>query len=774
MQLPLTALLAAVLSSAVSLAGGVSDPELARLGLVPRPKLLALHAEADIRGPIHLSGDRTPATEWLSEALRDRFGWEVTRAPGGGSTVRLLRRPLGQGPEAYRLEVSSEGVTVIAADDAGFFRGVGRLLMLLHGCVPDARTGAVRVPALRISDWPDMPLRGMHLTMAFWPDDPTIREVVEVMARLGFNMVGYEVGGCFEYRSHPEVQVKPIRTVEQVRDLVAFAKARGLTPIPCINAIEHTDRAPQLFIVPDDDWQRRVMDLTHPDFYPHFFDLLDELVAAFDHPPYVHVGTDECLEALAKLSGMKGIPPEDLYAEFINRVTAHLTAQGVRPVVWSDMLLGQDETPGDGLATDEVPTHRARKAIGRDVIVDFWSYDVRPYTGLDILVAEGFTTWASPWRRPVAVPRLCWKAKRLGVHCVFGTTWMHPVHVADGLVMTAEYAWNAADEGRFVESHPQTAANDLFCARPAWPVGEAQPVVIGGGHAPPAEVSGALQAAGLPLRDSVTLRGVPFDLTKPASFAAGTVTRITTPAQILAAAAEGTRLFVHVGDGLVYPVDGVNQFRAQGQTIVYVAEEGRTSTGQNIWGREWTVEGGKVTRIATGTEVGGDSPIPPGGFVISAHAAGPPCGYVFLSENLREGGFVELLSFAPPAEPVQAAADLPDAAAAALLVTCWFPMEEDLAEVAIETKDGTRYPLALRGSESVPALRLPRWHYPPDQGNGWRVWTAWSDYAADRPGTLLAYEWHRPDGAAPASRLHLTVTPAGQMAGLTVLAASAW
>lgn len=769
-------LLAFVVSCAAALSSeDISDKECARFGLVPRPKSVNVLGRATIRPPVLLLGDGGPAARWLADRLEAELRLSV--APSGeGYPIRFLRRRLEHGAEAYRLEITSRGATMIAAGDAGFFRAVGRFLAISESPAVSFEAGSLSCPALRISDWPDIPIRGMHLQMAFSPDDSTIGATVEAMARLGFNMAGYELGGCFEYRSHPECRFNPVRTQEQVRTLVAFAKARGITPIPCINAVDHTDRAPQVFIIPDADWKRRVMDLTNPAFYPTFFDLVDELVETFEQPPYIHIGTDECADALAKLSKLKGIPADRLYAEFVNRVSRHLKDRGVRTVIWSDMLLRPDEAPGEPAnASDDVPTDKTRDMLDKDIIVDYWCYSPRPYRGLEILRDSGFTTWASPWRDRNGVPRLCLKADQLDLDTVFGTTWSNPVHVADGLVLTAEYAWNAPSDGDIARYDPQAVANDLLCRRPLLQSGPTEAVNFSNGATLPEKMKSAFRNAGLPLGRSARFRGIEFDLTKPVSFAAGEVKHLRTHADIERAAAGGKKILVSIGDGLVFPVDGVNQPRNWGQTIVYITTEKDKSTGTNRWGREWIVERGTVVRIADGGKVGGNSPIPPDGYVISAHAVGPPSGYAFLSEHLAEGAPVELVTFSPPDKPVESTANVHNARVLAILMTSYWSVQgpDELAQLVVETTAGRRYPLSLQGSAAVPAFRQVRWHYPPERENGWRLWQAWSNYDADKPAGVLAYEWHAPTGER-ASRLHLTVTPAGQMAGFAVLAASAW
>ncbi len=773
--------LVSVFALAAAAAAGTGQPSqagLARMGLVPRPKYVRLAGQAALGQDFHIAApqDFAPA-QWLSQVLERTFGWRASAE--GATAVRYVRRPLEHGAEAYRLEVADDRVTIVYSELAGAFRATGTLIRLLTSYAAQFDGQRLALPGVRVSDWPDVPLRGVHLQMAFSVNERLARDTIEAMARLGYNMVGIEIGGRFEYRSHPECAVKPFWTREQIRGLVALAKARGMTPIPCINAINHTERSPHVFVIDHKAWNHRVMDLANPRFYDVFFDLLDELVEAFERPPYVHIGTDECHAALRELVKRRGGSADRYYAEFVNRVAEHLRRRSVRTVIWHDMLLRRGEYPGEPAnAFDDVPTDRALDTLDRRVLVDYWCYNPAPYKGLELLRERGFEVWVSPWYNRQGVAKLCWAGYRSGASAVLGTTWSDASRVAQGIVLTADHAWNASREGDWDEYEPWALANRLYCGRPTWTGGaSARAVALSGGQALPQGVRSALAAAGVPLGRQAVLSGVRFDFSAPVCLQAGRFEKLAGPAEILDAAQRGEKTYVMTPRGLYWPVDGVNKPRGRAQTIVYVRAPGWTSTKTNRWGREWVVSGGRVIEIRVGGEVGGDSPIPEDGYVISAHGWQPPSGYAFLIENLHEGDPVSLVVARLAGGPQALAADLPPCRAVAVVMNAMTMLptlaNAPLATLAVVGRSGKRYAVKCNSSLELPGLSQPRWLYSPGRGEGWRVWPAWSSCDRREPLTLVAYEWQAPEGEA-ARRLEITATPMGLLHGVAVLAASAW
>ena len=771
-------MLVALVAVLASHSAGVSQGQLASMGLVPRPKHVQLRGSATI-GPGFRIVSSLPSpspADWLAQVLQDTFGWSPSNS---GTRIRYVRRQLENGPEAYRLEVSPGEVTIVYTAPPGAFRATATLIRILTSYAAVFDGQRLTVPAVRISDWPDMALRGVHLQMAFSVNERLARDTIEAMARLGYNAVGIEVGGRFEYRSHPECAVKPYWTREQIRGLVALAKSRGMTPIPCINSIDHTERSPHVFVIDHPSWQRRVMDLTNPRFYQVFFDLLDELIDAFDHPPYLHLGADECHYAMRELVKQRGGSADAYFAQFVNRTTEHLKKRGVRVVIWHDMLLRRGEYPGEPAnAFDDVPTDRALSALTDQVIIDFWCYHPAPFAGLKLFRQRGFDVWVSPWHHRRGVAELCQAGYRLGASGVLGTTWTDASRAADGIVLTADHSWNASLENDLSHYDAWAVANRLYCGRSQWTSGAAaRPIKLSGGQALPEETQTSLKQAGAPIGRQALLSGVRFDFSMPLALRGGRFRELSTPQEILDAAAKGQKIFVLTPAGLHWPVDGVNRGRGRAETIVYVRTDQWQSTKTNQWGREWVVSGGRVAEVRDGGKVGGNAPIPHDGYVISAHGWHAPSGYAFLTRYLHTGDRVRLVVAELPSGPQSISASIDDARAVAIVMNAIVghpPFgEELLATVAVETSSGKRYAFECRSSLDLPAISQPRWLYAPLRGAGWRLWPAWSANSYDTPMTLMAYEWHAPAGEV-VKRIEITATPIGRLYGVAVLAASAW
>ncbi|MBC7287353.1 MAG: family 20 glycosylhydrolase [Armatimonadetes bacterium] len=750
-------------------------PELARMGLVPRPKSVQLLGSATIGPDFHLSPD-FPLARWLADVLSHVFGW---RSSNTGFPVRYLRQPLQQSREAYRLELSEAGARVIYAEESGAFRGTATLIRILTSYAAEFDGRRLTVPALRVSDWPDVPLRGVHLQMAFGVNEGSVRQTVEAMARLGYNMVGFEVGGRFEFRSHPECAQSPYWTRQQIRSLVELAKSRGMTPVPCINAINHCERSPQVFVIPHSEWQRRVMDLANPRFYEVFFDLLDELVEAFGHPPFMHIGTDECNAALRELVAKRGGAADEYYAQFVNRVADHLRSLGVRAVIWHDMLLKEGEHRGEPAnADDDVPTHRALDKLDRRVIVDYWCYGSSDYRGLRLFRELGFETWVSPWYDRRGVAELCWAGQRAGASGVLGTTWSDPSEVAKAIVLTADHAWNAARHGEWEEYEPWALANLLYSGRPCWAGGaQAKNIRLEADAALPDSLRQRLLDAGVPLGRRKSWCGVLFDLSNPLLFRTPHIRALSSPAEIIGAHERGEKIYVATQRGQYLSVDGVNKPRGAKETILYVRAPGWTSTRTNEWGREWVISDGKVTDIRDGQQVGGDSSIPENGYVISAHMYPQPSGYEFLSENLKLGDSVTLMAASSAQPPQSVSAELSSARGVAVIMNAVGSLatsyDEPLVSLTVETDAGNRYSLSCSRSSDLSGLSSGERVYPPERGQGWRAWPAYSSCERDSPLTLVAYEWSA-QGGERATRLEVSVTPLGLAHGILVLAAAAW
>src|SRR5207245_2726874 len=123
-------------------------------------------------------------------------------------------------PQGYELVIGPERVTVDAADDAGAFYARATLGQL-------ARAHDGRLPIGSVSDWPDLPVRGVMLDISRdkVPTMATVRDLVDRLASWKVNQVQLYMEHTFAYRDHAEVWASASPLDEhEVRDLDRFCR----------------------------------------------------------------------------------------------------------------------------------------------------------------------------------------------------------------------------------------------------------------------------------------------------------------------------------------------------------------------------------------------------------------------------------------------------------------------------------------------------------------------------------------------------------------------
>ncbi|MGC3953382.1 MAG: family 20 glycosylhydrolase [Propionicimonas sp.] len=317
--------------------------------LVPVPQRVELGD-----GRFRLTG--ATGSHWAPEVIA---GWlrERTGLPlDDGETS--LRFGLGwEGPpESYRLTITSDGVQVEAADDAGLYYAGCTLEQLLdHG--PDGWA----LPTGVIQDAPRFGHRGMMLDVArHFFDVATVKRLIDQLARLKLNVLHLHLsddqGWRLEIRSRPGLTGQPgegyYRRAEYA-DLVEYAAARQVTIVPEIDLPGHTHAVGLAYpglVEPPVLNQRTLANIQgtdgvipeagrpfhgmgvgfsslridHEPTYEFVADVLGEL-AELTPGRYLHIGGDECL----------GTPPE-AFAGFLRRVTGIVAGLGKTPIAWHE------------------------------------------------------------------------------------------------------------------------------------------------------------------------------------------------------------------------------------------------------------------------------------------------------------------------------------------------------------------------------------------------------------------------------------------------------
>ena len=326
---------------------------------------------------------------WLSDIVGKDRGLKLSVGASAHPMIRFERIAPDStlGLEGYRLDVSPEGVRIQAATDAGLFYGAASLLQLLTP--EDGAKGAVTLDAVHIEDHPRFAWRGLMVDSArHYQSVAFIEALLDQMARYKLNTFHWHLtddqGWRLQIKRYPQpdqcrrlaggggarrtsTTSTPRRhrprlyggfyTQDQVRAVVAYAKARSITVVPEIEMPGHASAAilayPELGVRPVDprtiaDWGV-FPNLYKPSDQTFTFlqNVLTEVMDLFPGP-YIHVGGDEAVkgywrgspEIQAQIKAL-GLKDEDaLQSWFIQRMERFVSAHGRRLVGWDEILEG--------------------------------------------------------------------------------------------------------------------------------------------------------------------------------------------------------------------------------------------------------------------------------------------------------------------------------------------------------------------------------------------------------------------------------------------------
>lgn len=320
----------------------------------------------------------------------------------------------GLAAEAYRLEVTATGVSLVAGSADGLRHGQSVLDQL--------RDADGTLPVVTISDEPAYGWRGLMLDVArtFLPLE-FLHRVVGAMADLRLSVLHLHLtddqGWRFEVRRHPrltevgawrsrtlaghalEVREPADRYVEgrrggfyrqdELRALVAYAAERGITVVPEIDLPGHVQAALAAYpwlgntdvSAPVDepwpDWgiNDRVLNLAD-ETIAFFRDVLTELVEVFPSP-YIHLGGDECptMEWTASpraqaLMAERGIDHVGgVQGWFLREVAEPLRSAGRRLVGWDELLNTDPPTDAVIMAWRSAQDGAKAAQVGHEVVM---------------------------------------------------------------------------------------------------------------------------------------------------------------------------------------------------------------------------------------------------------------------------------------------------------------------------------------------------------------------------------------------------------------------
>ncbi|HEX2640027.1 MAG TPA: beta-N-acetylhexosaminidase, partial [Pyrinomonadaceae bacterium] len=298
--------------------------------------------------------------------------------------VIVLRYGEALGKETYNLQVDPDSIQLVGSDPAGMFYALQSFSQLL----PIGTRKTIQIPAVSIEDGPRFPYRGIHLDVGrhFMPVS-FVKKYIDLMAQYKFNYFHWHLtedqGWRIEIKKYPKLTeigskrpetvlgrnlqpyvgdktpVEGFYTQDEIRDVIAYAKARYITIIPEIELPGHSSAA--LAAYPEfgckADYQYKVQttwgifkEVYCPTEKTFKFleDVLSEVIDLFPDSPYIHIGGDEVLKDMWKESpevqqlmareNLKDV--NEVQSYFVRRMEKFINSKGKKIIGWDEILEG--------------------------------------------------------------------------------------------------------------------------------------------------------------------------------------------------------------------------------------------------------------------------------------------------------------------------------------------------------------------------------------------------------------------------------------------------
>ncbi|MFD2552092.1 beta-N-acetylhexosaminidase [Bizionia sediminis] len=350
--------------------------------------------------------------------LKDYIHTGSGLALGSGTDIRFTKEPALDTEEAYSLEISATAIEIKAATAQGAFYAVQSLRQLMPAELEDGSylDKAITISNTRIKDRPVFSYRGMHLDVArhMFPVS-FIKKYIDALALLKFNNFHWHLtddqGWRVEIKRYPKLQeiaayrnetqigffnTKPHQVInetyggyytqEEIKELVAYAKARFITIIPEIELPGHALSAlaayPELSCngtplqVATTDGVFDDIFCVKAETFRFLEGVFDEIVDLFPGQ-YIHIGGDaapktrwkNCTTCQNTMKEQGLTNTVELQSYFVSKIAQYLHAKGRQIIGW-DATLNSKLAPDDIVMTWRGPEGAlAPAAKNQDVIV---------------------------------------------------------------------------------------------------------------------------------------------------------------------------------------------------------------------------------------------------------------------------------------------------------------------------------------------------------------------------------------------------------------------
>ncbi|MCC6705016.1 MAG: family 20 glycosylhydrolase [Thermomicrobiales bacterium] len=249
--------------------------------------------------------------------------------------------------ERYALTIDENGIELLACEPVGVARGLTTLLQLL--ATAPASAGTLSVPAQRILDAPRFAWRSFSVDVARrFLSVAEVKRLIDLLALYKFNVLNLhlteDAGWRLPFGRPPMAQDPadpgdPFYSIEDLRELIAYADERFITLVPELDAPGHATAIVRLrpellsgrnrFDFEAEPGRIHVSSWFDPELpatFPFLESVWSELAELFPSS-FINIGGDEPF-------GM----PHELYVPFIRRALSFVRSLGKQTMGWQESI----------------------------------------------------------------------------------------------------------------------------------------------------------------------------------------------------------------------------------------------------------------------------------------------------------------------------------------------------------------------------------------------------------------------------------------------------
>jgi len=243
-----------------------------------------------------------------------------------------------------------------------------------------------KLPLVEIVDYPEMKFRALmdDISRGPIPNMEYMKYQIRRLSELKYNYLTYYIEHVVKTKSHPEFAPDDALTIDEIKELSAYAKKYQMTLIGNFQSFGHFENILSHPMYAHLGERGKLLSPAKEESYEFLSDIYSELIPAFDSPMFI-VNCDETFDLGKGYSKamVDSLGYAEVYKMHILRLYEMVKSYGKQMVIWGDVILKYPEL------LDELP---------KDIIIGTWDYSAEVDTKklVDPIVNKGYQTIVVP------------------------------------------------------------------------------------------------------------------------------------------------------------------------------------------------------------------------------------------------------------------------------------------------------------------------------------------------------------------------------------------